>query len=211
MRGEEDDLFLCRAQDAAKGRIAVPLVKARERLVERERIAGREQRAGKREPPLHAAGIAAHPFLSHAVKAQLRKQRRRARIIIVRAEREAEVARGVQLRQQPVLLKDRRPAEVLRRDRAAVRPLQAQQNAQERRFADARIAHDAREPHGRGEGQPAKHRPAVIGFLKVRHAKLHHAPTLSVILSTARRKSRSKPADSSTMTAVHAKRSGVSK
>ena len=99
----------------------------------------------------------------------------------------------------------------LRRDRAAVRPLQSQQNAQQRRLADARIADDARQPNGRSKGQAIQHRSAVIILFEVRYGKLHHTPTLSAILSTAKRNSFSKQADSSTMTAVQAKRSGVSK
>ena len=129
--------------------------------------------------------------------------------VVCRAEREAEVSRSVQVLEQAVLLKDRRPAEILRCGRAAVRPLQPQQDAQQRRFPDARVSRNARQADGRGKGQAVQHRPAVIGLFEICYDKLHHAPTLSVRLSTARRNSFSKPTDSSTMTAVHAKRSGV--
>ena len=129
--------------------------------------------------------------------------------VVCRAEREAKVSRSVQVLEQAVLLKDRRPAEVARVRRAAVRTLQPQQNAQQRRFADAGAARDAREADFGGKAHALQHRRAAVAFAEIFHPKLHQAHHLSVSASTPRRNSPSNKTESSTITAVHAKRSAV--
>ena len=140
VRDEKDDLLPCGPRDAALRRGAVVRVESGERLIECERVRGREQGAREGQTALHAAGPVPHPLVSHLAEPQLREQGTRGGLIVSRAEREAQVARGVELLEQAVLLKDRRPAEAVGVGRAAVGTLQPQQNAQQRRFADAGAA-----------------------------------------------------------------------
>ena len=93
------------------------------RRVERERVRGREQGAREGQTALHAAGPVPHLLVSHLAEPQLREQGARGGLVVSRAEREAQVARGVELFEQAVLLKDRRPAEAARVTR--VRPISA--------------------------------------------------------------------------------------
>ena len=188
---------------------AVVRVESGERLVERERVRGREQGAREGQTALHAAGPVPHPLASRIAEPQLREQGARGGLIVSRAEREAQVARGVELLEQAVLLKDRRPAEAARVGCAAVRTLQPQQNAQQRRFADAGAARDAREADFGSEAHALQHRCAAVAFAEIFHPKLHQAHHLSVSASTLRRNSPSNKTESSTITAVHAKRSAV--
>ena len=199
----------CGPRDAALRRGAVVRVKSGERLVERERVRGREQGAREGQAALHAAGPVPHPLVSHLAEPQLREQGARGGLVVSRAEREAQIARGVELLEQAVLLKDRRPAEAARVGRAAVRTLQPQQNAQQRRFADAGAARDAREADPGGKAHALQHRCAAVAFAEIFHLKLHQAHHLSVSASTLRRNSPSNRMESSTITAVHAKRSAV--
>lgn len=134
VRDEQDDLLPRGPRDAALRRGAVVRVKSGERLVERERVRGREQGAREGQTALHAAGPVPHPLASHIAEPQLREQGARGGLVVSRAEREVQVARGVELFEQAVLLKDRRPAEAARVGRAAVGTLQPQQDAQQRRL-----------------------------------------------------------------------------
>ena len=170
---------------------------------------GREQGAREGQAALHAAGPVPHPLGSHLAEPQLREQGARGGLVVSRAEREAQVACGVELLEQAVLLKDRRPAEAARVRRAAVRTLQPQQDAQQRRFADAGAARDAREADPGGKAHALQHRCAAVAFAEIFHTKLHQAHHLSVSASTPRRNSPSNKTESSTITAVHAKRSAV--
>ena len=209
VRDEQDDLLPCGPRDAALRRGAVVRVESGERLVERERVRGREQGAREGQAALHAAGPVPHPLASRIAEPQLREQGARGGLVVSRAEREAQIARGVELLEQAVLLKDRRPAEAARVGRAAVGTLQPQQNAQQRRFADAGAARDARETDFGSEAHALQHRCAAVAFAEIFHPKLHQAHHLSVSASTPRRNSPSNKTESSTITAVHAKRSAV--
>ena len=105
VRDEKDDLLPCGPRDAALRRGAVVRVESGERLVERERVRGREQGAREGQTALHAAGPVPHPLVSHLAEPQLREQGARGGLVVSRAEREAQVARGVELFEQAVLLK----------------------------------------------------------------------------------------------------------
>ena len=187
----------------------MPKTESGERLIECERVRGREQGAREGQTALHAAGPVPHPLASRIAEPQLREQGARGGLVVSRAEREAQVACGVELLEQAVLLKDRRPAEAVGVGRAAVRTLQPQQNAQQRRFADAGAARDAREADPGGKAHALQHRCAAVAFAEIFHPKLHQAHHLSVSASTPRRNSPSNRTESSTITAVHAKRSAV--
>ena len=209
VRDEQDDLLPCGPRDAALRRGAVVRVESGERLIECERVRGREQGAREGQTALHAAGPVPHPLASRIAEPQLREQGARGGLVVSRAEREAQVARSVELFEQAVLLKDRRPAETIGVGRAAVRTLQPQQDAQQRRFADAGAARDAREADFGGKAHALQHRCAAVAFAEIFHPKLHQAHHLSVSASTPRRNSPSNRTESSTITAVHAKRSAV--
>ena len=114
VRDEKDDLLPCGPRDAALRRGAVVRVESGERLVERERVRGCEQGAREGQAALHAAGPVPHPLASRIAEPQLREQGARGGLVVSRAERKAQVARGVELFEQAVLLKDRRPAEAAR-------------------------------------------------------------------------------------------------
>ena len=72
-------------------------------------------------------------------------------------------------------------------------------------------SHQAGDARPRCEGHAVQHRLAAVGFAQVFHTQFHQPPTFRTSVSSPRRNRRSKPTDSTTMTAVQAKRSAVSK
>lgn len=117
---------------------------------------------------------------------------------------------GALCHEQAILLKNRRPAAAIGDEYpAALRRLQPEQDAQECRLARTGAPSDARDARAGGERHVLQHGAAFIGFCEVFCADFHHAPTLSASLSTANRNSFSNSAEISTITAVHANRSGV--
>ena len=124
----------------------------------------------------------------------------------------AKVVLRVEVSQQAILLKDCCPSAVGAEKAAAVRLIQAEKDAQQRRFACAGSAKYPRDANACREGKVVQHDVIAVSFAEVLHPDFRHfAPTFSVNLSTASRKRFSNSAEMHTITAVQAKRSGVSK
>ncbi|CAN4015790.1 TrbL/VirB6 plasmid conjugal transfer protein, partial [Dysosmobacter welbionis] len=188
-----------RLPDAGQGQVPVLPVQAGEGLVQRQRVKGRQQRPCQGQPPLHAAGELPHRLRARVRQAQPVQQGPGRGGVINPAQHKPEIALSGEVLQQPVLLEhggeplSRKPLH-----RAAVRPLQPQQDAQQGGLAGPGGRHDGRNAGSRSKGQVPQHRPAPEGFAQVLHRNLHQLPAFLTAASTRRRNSRSNITDTVT-------------
>ena len=208
MGHQQHGLLPRRPPDTGDGPLPVLPVQPREGLIQGQGVGGRQQRPGQGQPPLHAAGEVPDRLFAHVSQPQLRQQGGGA--FRVRSQHKAQVPHGVQLLQQPVLLKHGGPAAVLHAgDRAAAGGLQSQQDAQQGGLARARGRHDAGDAVPGGEGYVLQHRHTVILLAEVMYLNLHQPPAFRTSASISARNSFSNTTDTATMTAVQANRSEV--
>ena len=132
MSHQQDSLPCPVSPDAAEGSGPVLLIQTRKGFVQYQGIRRHQQRPGKGQTSLHAAGKIPNLLVARILQAQFPQQLRCRFLPEAASQNETQVAHGVQLFQQPILLKDRRPAEVFRDgNSSAVRPLKAQQDTKQ--------------------------------------------------------------------------------